>query len=136
MPGELVTTVLQRAFFAQPPTPNLLVHSGRGGQYGGNACRAPLHQHGAVRSQSRRGECDDNTLPGTTQAESRWSRLKTEVLELHEWAVFADLADVQASIAEYVDYCNHDRLHSSIGCQTPYLTHQQTLKTAALNCPA
>jgi len=55
-----------------------------------------------VRSQSRRGDCYDNALPGTTQAESLWSRLKTEVLELREWPVFADLADAQASIADYL----------------------------------
>ena len=107
------------------------VHSDRGGQYCGNAYRALLHQHGAVRSQSRRGECYDNA-----QAESLWSRLKTEVLELREWPVFADLADAQASIADYFDYYNHDRLHSSIGYQTPYHAHQQLLQTTALNCPA
>ena len=55
-----------------------------------------------MRSQSRRGECYDNALPGTTQAESLWSRLKTEVLERREWSVFADLADAQASIADYL----------------------------------
>ena len=81
MPEEPVTTALQRAFFAQRPAPNLLVHSDRGSQYCGNAYRALLHQHGAMRSQSRRGECYDNALPGTTQAESLWSRLKTEVLD-------------------------------------------------------
>ena len=57
MPGEPITTALQRAFLAQPPTPELIVHSDRGGQYGGNAYRALLHRHEAVRSQSRRGEC-------------------------------------------------------------------------------
>jgi putative transposase len=31
MPQELITTALQRAFWAQPPTPGLLVHSDRGG---------------------------------------------------------------------------------------------------------
>ena len=36
MPEELVTTALHRAFFAQPLTPSLLVHSDRG-QYYGNA---------------------------------------------------------------------------------------------------
>ena len=89
-----------------------------------------------MRSQSRSGECYDNALPGTTQAESPWSRLKTEVRELREWPVFADLADAQASIADYFDYYNHDRLHSSVGCQTPYRAHQQLLQTTALNCPA
>ena len=59
-----------RAFFAQPPTPNLIVHSDRGGPYCGNAYRALLHQHRAGRSQSRRGECDDNA-----QAENRFKVL-------------------------------------------------------------
>ena len=131
MPEELVTTALQRAFFSQPPAPGLVVHSDRGGQYCGNAYRALLRQQGALRSQSRRGDCYDNA-----QAESLWSRLKTEVLELREWPVFADLTDAQASVADYFDYYNHERLHSTIGYQTPYHTHQQLLQTTTLNCPA
>lgn len=41
---------------AQGPAPDLVVHSDRGSQYGGKAYRALLHQHHALRSQSRRGE--------------------------------------------------------------------------------
>jgi transposase InsO family protein len=90
-----------------------------------------LHGHEAVRSQSRHGYCYDNA-----QAESLWSRLKTEVLEGRERPVFTDLADAQTSVAEYLDYYNHERLHSSIDYQTPYHTHQQLLQLNALNCPA
>ena len=89
-----------------------------------------------MRSQSRRGDCYDNALSGTTQAESLWSRFKTEELERREWAVFANLADAQASAASYFDYYNHQRLCSSIGYQFPYIAHQQLLQTTALNCPA
>ena len=131
LPEERVTSALQRAFWSQPPTSGLVVHSDRGGQYGGNACHKLLHDHQAVRSQSRRGDCYDNA-----QAESLWSRLKTEVLKVRERPVFADLADAQASVAEYFDYYNHERLHSSIDYQTPYHTHQQLLQLNALNCPA
>ena len=131
MPEELVITALQRAFLAQPPTPELVVHSDRGGQYCGNAYRKLLHDHEAVRSQSRHGECYDNA-----QVESLWSRFKTEEFERREWPVFADLADAQASAAMYFDYYNHDRLHSSIGYRIPYHTHQQSLQTTALNCLA
>ena len=59
-------------------------------------------------------------LPGTNQAENRWSRLKTEVLEDRDWSVFADLVDAQVSVAEYSNYYNRDRRHSSIGHQKPY----------------
>lgn len=48
----------------------------------------------AVRSQSHRSDYYDNA-----QAESLWSRLKTEVLELRERPIFADLADAQRSVA-------------------------------------
>ncbi|MGI4871870.1 MAG: integrase core domain-containing protein [Janthinobacterium lividum] len=86
------------------------MHADCGEQYCGNAYHASLHDHGAMRSPRRRRACYDNA-----QAESRWSRLKTAVLELREQPVFANLADAQASAAEYVDLYNHKRLHSRIG---------------------
>jgi putative transposase len=49
------------------------------------------------------------------------------VLEVRERPVFADLADAQASVADHFDYYNRERLHSSIGYQTPYHAHQQLL---------
>ena len=102
MSEVLVTSAWQRALLAQRPDPGLIVHSDRGGQYVANAYKALLREAQAQLSHSRRGECYDNALPGTTQAESPWSRLKTEVLELREWPVFADLADAKASIADYL----------------------------------
>ncbi|SMB79893.1 Integrase catalytic region [Hymenobacter roseosalivarius DSM 11622] len=131
MPEALVTTALQRSLWAQQPAPGLVVHSDRGGQYCGNAYRALLHRHYGLRSQSRRGECYDNA-----QAESLWSRLKTEELERREWPVFTNLADAQASVADYFDYYNHERLHSSIHYQTPFNAQQQLFQSTALNCPA
>ena len=77
IPEALVTGALQRALLAQRPalpgtTPGLIVHSDRGGQYVGNAYKALLlHGVKAQLSHSRRGECYDNALPDTTQADSR-----------------------------------------------------------------
>ena len=122
MPEALVISSLQRALLAQRPAPGLIVHSDRGGQYVGNAYKTLLRNAKAQLSHSRRGECYDNA-----QAESLWSRLKTELLELRDWPVFTDLADAQASVAEYFDYYNHKRRHSSIGYLNPYLFHQQQL---------
>ena len=45
MPEGLVTRALQRAFWAHPPTPDLLVHSDRGGQYCGKAYGKLLRDH-------------------------------------------------------------------------------------------
>jgi putative transposase len=109
----------------------VLVHSGRGGQYCGKVYCKLLHDHEALRSQGRRGDCYDNA-----QAQSLWSRLKMEVLELRERFVFADLADAQTSTAEYFDYYHHERLHSSLDYQTPCHTHQQLFQLNDLNCPA
>ena len=123
MPGALVTGALQRALRAQRPAPGLIVHSDRGGQHVGNAYKALLRDARARLSHSQRGECHDNA-----QAESLWSRLKTEELEARNWPVFADLADAQASVANYFDYYNHERRHPSIGYQKLYQLHQQQLR--------
>ena len=122
MPEALVTSALQRALLAQRPAPGLIVHSDRGGQYVGKVYKTLLRNAKAQLSHSRRGECYDNA-----QAESLWARLKTELLEAREWPVFTDLADAQASVADYFDYYNHKRRHSSIGYLKPYLFHQQQL---------
>ncbi len=80
----------------------------------GNAYKALLREAQAQLSHSRRSECYDNA-----QAESLWSHLKTEELEACAWSVFADLADAQTSVADYFDYYNHERRHSSIGYNKP-----------------
>ena len=131
MPEELVTSALRRALLARTPVAGLVVHSDRGGQYCGNAYRALLDAHGCRRSQSRRAECLDNA-----QAESLWSRLKTEELEAREWPVFQDLADAQQSVTAYFDYYNHERRHSALAYQTPQAFYLQQLKNTPLNCPA
>lgn len=92
MPEELVTSTLRRALLARRPASALLVHSDHGGRYCDKAYRQLLHDYQAVRSQSRHGEGLDNA-----QAESLWSRLKTEELEQRDWPVFRDLADAQRS---------------------------------------
>jgi transposase InsO family protein len=120
MPEELVTSTLRQTLLALQPTPGLVVHSDRGGQYCANAYRALLDQHGCLRSQSRRDECYNNA-----QAESLWSRLKTEELGPREWSVFRDLADAQRSVATYFDYYNHERRHSALAYQTPQAFYLQ-----------
>ena len=102
----------------------------------GNAYKALLHGAKAQLFHSRRDECYDNALPSTTQAKSRWSRLKTEELEARDWSIFADLADAQASVAEYFDYYNHVRHDSSIGYLKPYQIHQQLLNNITRFSPA
>jgi putative transposase len=111
----LITRTLQRALLAHWPAPGLIVHSDQGGQYVGKGYNTPLHEAKAPRSHSRRRDCYDNV-----KAENVWSRLKTELLKLRDWPVFTDLADAQASVADYFDYYNYKRRHYSTGYLKPY----------------
>ena len=57
---------------------------------------------------------------GNARAESFRARFKTDGIDRREWPVFANLADA----ADYFDYCNHQRLHSSLGYQVLYLMYR------------
>ena len=58
------------------------------------------------------------------------------MLELRDWPVFADLADAQASVADYFEYYNPKCHHSSIGYLKPYIFHHQQLNNIAPFSPA
>ncbi|NML65124.1 hypothetical protein HHL22_07880 [Hymenobacter sp. RP-2-7] len=103
----------------------------RGGQYCVNGYRPLRRDREARRSPSRRGDCHDHA-----RAASRWSRLETGGLDVGEQPVFAGLADVLTSVADYVGCHNPERQHSSSGYQAPYHAHQQLLQLNALPCPA
>ena len=96
--GDYTPSKLQRALLARRHAPSLIIHSDRSGQYVGNTYKALFKGAKAQRSRSRWGDYYDNA-----QAESRWSRLKTEKLKAHDRPVFADLAAVQVSGADYFD---------------------------------
>jgi len=124
MPEELVVSALRRALLSRQPTPGLIVHSDRGGQYCGKAYRRLLTERHLVRSMSRKGECYDNA-----QAESLWSRVKTEVLL--DRSAFASVAEAQAELATYFDYYNYQRRHSALGYEYPHCFEQQAFLTNA-----
>ena len=82
----------------------------------GNAYKVLLRDAQARRSHSHRRDCDNNA--------------QAEELEARGWPVFADLADAQASVADYFDYCNYERRYSSIGHLKPYNSPQQQLNNS------
>ncbi|MBO0360724.1 IS3 family transposase [Hymenobacter sp. BT186] len=127
MPEELVVTALRRALLSRQPAAGLIVHSDRGGQYCGNVYRRLLTDRQLVRSRSRRGECYDNA-----QAESLWSRVKTEVLL--DRAAFASVAEAQAELTTYFDYYNHQRRHSALGYECPHHFENQAFLTKTQLC--
>ena len=81
---------------------------------------------------SRRGNCYAHALPGTTHAESSWSRFKDG---LPDGGHFPGLAEAKLKISHHVAYYNADRRHSALGCHSP--NHFETqLQTTSQMCPA
>ncbi len=111
--AELVETALQNALMMRTPDPGLYFHSDRGSQYSSQAVRTPLKIIGANLSMSALGNCYDNA-----KAEAFFSTLKTECFPAKQ--VFDSKSRARREIFEYIEvYYNNQRLHSSLGYQTP-----------------
>ena len=87
------------------------MHSDQGSQYTATRFRHLLAGHGAAPSRSRRGNCDDNA-----QAESFWSRLKSELLD---GGSFPDVEEARLELAHYIAYYNAERPHAELDYQAP-----------------
>ena len=81
---------------------------------------------------SRRGNRYDNALPGTTHAESFWSRFNGE---RPDGGRFPGLSEATLEISHHVASYNAERRHSALGDQSP--NHFKTqFKTTSQLCPA
>lgn len=111
MKEELVMESFKIAENKRRPPTGLVVHSDRGGQYGGNGFRKLLRDK-YNQSMSRADNPYDNAF-----MESCFSRLKTELLE---GGVFQNIEDARTEIFDYIEtYYNRVRLHSSLGYKSP-----------------
>ena len=124
MPEDLVSEALRRALAERRAPAGLIVHSDQGSQYTATRFKQLLTRYGAQQSMNRRGNCYDNALPGTTHAESFWSRLKTELLD---GGSFRNLTEARLEISHYLAYYNAERRHSALGYLAPnhFETHFQ-----------
>ncbi|MBO3272172.1 IS3 family transposase [Hymenobacter defluvii] len=111
MPEDLVSEALRRALVVRQPPAGLIVHSDQGSQYTATRFRDLLAAHGATQSMSRRGNCYDNA-----QAESFWSRLKTELLN---GGSFPGLEEARLELSHYIAYYNAERRHSALAYHSP-----------------
>ena len=89
----------------------IIHHSDRGAQYVSDQYRAVLARHRITPSMSRARNCWDNA-----PVESFFSSLKSELLPDRPWP---DGHAATAAIAEYIDFYNRQRLHSSLDYRTP-----------------
>ena len=92
----------------------LIIHSDRGSQYVSDNMNKLINKTFKIRqSMSRKSECYDNA-----NAESLWSRLKTE-LEIPKDG-YENIQELRTVLFEYIEaYYNPKRLHSAIGYKSP-----------------
>lgn len=112
MKESLVVASLKKALAARGSGKNLVIHSDRGGQYGGTQFRRIIDKHTLTQSMSDADNPYDNA-----HMESYFSRFKAELME---GGAFDSAEDSQTEIFEFIEmYYNPKRLHSSIGYLAP-----------------
>jgi transposase InsO family protein len=79
-----------------------------------------LTTFGISRSLSMKGCPYDNAV-----AEATFKIIKTEFIKNH---TFDTLSDLNYQLADYVNWFNHHRIHSSLGYLTPIQYKQNNLK--------
>ena len=114
----LVVDAWRMAWAQRRPKPGLLHHSDRGNQYTASVYQTLLQRRGVVLSWSGKGNCYDNAV-----VESFFSTLKNELT--HERA-FQDRLEARQAIFEYIEgFYNRQRLHQSLGYQSPEAFERQ-----------
>lgn len=109
--SELISNTLQKAILNRNPGKGLIFHSDRGSNYCSHAIRMKLIQNRIRRSNSRKGNCWDNS-----PAESFFATLKREI----EFNFFLNLNEAKKYIFDFIDiFYNRQRSHSFLGYVSP-----------------
>ena len=123
MKETLVTAALKKAIRTRKTYKGTIVHSDRGGQYGGNMFRSIIEKNKLLQSMSRADNPYDNAF-----MESCFSRFKAELLQD---GIFETIEDARTEIFEYIEmYYNTQRLHSSLDYQSPGEFEKQVEKNS------
>ncbi len=118
----LVTSALQMAIGQRQPKSGLLHHSDRGSQYASGEYQRQLRAAEMVCSMSRKGNCYDNAV-----VERVFRSLKDEGFEDQPPDT---RADATRSVIDYlVMFYNSQRLHSTLGYQSPNTFEVQAAQT-------
>lgn len=99
---EMVRTMIKKALARLKPHEQPVLHSDQGWQYQMPAYCRLLKQRALTQSMSRKGNCLDNAA-----MESFFGTLKSEFFHLNQ---FRNLDELQAGLARYIHYYNHDRI--------------------------
>jgi len=121
---SLTLRALEMAITQRRPAPRLIHHSDRGVQYACGDYQDLLKEKGMIPSMSRKGDCWDNA-----PKESFFGTLKCE-LGLH--GLRPPREQARRTVFEYIEvFCNRQRLHSSLGYQSPVAFERQSAAKAA-----
>ncbi len=126
METRLVTMAFQMALGRRQPKPGLLHHSDRGSQYASGDYQQQLRAAQMVCSMSRKGNCYDNAV-----VERVFRSLKEEGLPEQPPETQAQTTTL---VIEYFEmFYNSQRLHSTLGYQSPNVFEAQALGGEAGN---
>ncbi len=109
--AELTKSALAMALNRRQPKKGCVFHSDQGIEYAAHDYRKALEHAGLTRSMSRKGTPQDNA-----KVESFFHSMKGEVI--HRRPIENHIEGV-TRIIEYLDFYNRERLHSSLGYQSP-----------------
>jgi putative transposase len=117
---DFVLDALEQAIYERrgAGVEDLVHHSDRGTQYLSMRYTERLGEAGIAPSVGSRGDSYDNAM-----AESFWASLKRELVD---WSHFATHAEARAAVFEWINWYNHERLHTSLQMQSPH-DFEQTL---------
>ena len=111
--AALAVAAIQQAIALRQPPAGLILHSDRGSQYASVRFQKTLAKHQILQSMSRKGNCYDNA-----PMESFFKTFKTE--EVYQQPTYATHEQATRSVIDYIDrFYNRERLHSSLGYQSP-----------------
>jgi len=117
---DLVIEALNMAIKQRKPSWGLLLHSDRGSQYASECYQVLLGKKGIRCSMSRKGNCWDNAV-----MESFYRTLKVELIYQKKYET---RIEAQRDIFEYIEiFYNRERLHSSIGYNSPEEYEKMTI---------
>jgi putative transposase len=103
-----VLAAVAKAFTQAKPD---ILNSDQGSQFTSPAYLELLHHAGIRVSMDGKGRASDNIF-----TERLWRSLKYEEVYLHD---YQSPREARTGIARYLDFYNHERLHQSLGYQTP-----------------
>jgi transposase InsO family protein len=109
--SRVTRAVLDAALRRRRPDAGLIFHSDRGSEFQGTPVRTRLATSGVRQSMTRGGAPGENA-----HMESFFHSLKADVIHGRS---FLTIDALRHQLRRYVRYYNHQRLHSSLGYQSP-----------------